>query len=279
MKKYEKYVLNLFPIKNFGQQYSKSGKIINFPKYQYPYLKILKKISNFSIIYDYKNLLIARNESELVYNLLLINLCKEKKVMMYPLNKIGNISNINIHVKQQNIIFLESAFDKCLDIFVLEEILSIKKIFNKFFSTETYYMSVIYYIFLKEQSLLKKKNKLAIQIFIFYSTYIGLFKEYIEKKYNINYNNITSFTEFYQVSKHTDLMNDYFKKFIPVLEKNIIEIQSEINKHNTPELVNKIKSKIIPMVAIKDVKSLIDDLNPAWNKKEIEKIYCEYVEK
>ncbi len=278
MKKYEKYVLNFFPTKNLGQPFSKSGKIINFQKYQYPYLKILKKINNFSIIYNYENLLIARNESELVYNLLLINLCKEKKVMMYAFNESYGLYNNNI-VIQQNIIFLEDHFNKCLDIFILDEISSNKKIFKKFYTNLTYYLSLIYYMMLKQQYKLNKKNKLAVQIYFFYRIYTAVFKKVIEKKYNINYDNISSYNEFYQVSKHTDLMNDYFKNFIPILEKNIIEIQSEINKHNTPELVNKIKSKIIPMVGIKDVKSLIDDINPAWNKKHIEKIYCDYVEK
>ncbi len=282
MKKYEKYVLNFFPIKNLKSPiFSKTGFITNLPKYQYPYLKVLKKINNFSIITEYKNLLTARDKSELIYNLLLINLCKEKNVMMYPIDK--SIKPINKSIKptnkpkkliKKNLIFLPESFEKCLDIFVLDQITDNKKIFKYFYGTKLDYLSVFYFA---EK---KMNNSLSnICLYIFYTYYIEFFKEDIEKKYGINYKKIYSYHNFYEVSKNTNLMEDYYKNIVPVLEKKSSEFEKKIKKMTTPELVNKIKSKIIPMVGIKDVKSLIDNLNPAWNKKDIEKKYCDYIEK
>ncbi len=275
MKKYEKYVLNFFPIKNLKSPiFSKTGFITNLPKYQYPYLKVLKKINNFSIITEYKNLLTARDKSELIYNLLLINLCKEKNVMMYPIDKSIKPTNKPKKLIKKNLIFLPESFEKCLDIFVLDQITDNKKIFKYFYRTKLDYLSVFYFA---EK---KMNNSLSnICLYIFYTYYIEFFKEDIEKKYGINYKKIYSYHNFYEVSKNTNLMEDYYKNIVPVLEKKSSEFEKKIKKMTTPELVNKIKSKIIPMVGIKDVKSLIDNLNPAWNKKDIEKKYCDYVEK
>ncbi len=277
---YEKYVLELFPIKNLKSPFfSKTGSITNLPKYQYPYLKILKKINNYSTITDYKNLLIARNESELIYNLLLINLCKEKNVMMYPVNQVLNFINKSKNFIQQNLIFLPKSIDRCLDLFVLDQITKNKKIFKYFFGTKLDYLCVIYFSEKKMCNTLSKNILSNIYLTLFYRNYIFLFREEIEKKYGIDYNRIYSYHNFYEVSKNTNVMTDYYKNVVPVLEKKSIDFEKKIKKMTTPELVNKIKSKIVPMVLTKDVKSLIHSLNPAWNKKEIEKIYCDIVEK
>ena len=284
-KPYEKYVLNLFPKKELLMSLKKDGKITSFPRYQYPYLRVLNNLTTFSFTKNYKNLLIARNDSELVYNLLLLNICKERGILKYTVSNIKNImknnnsnNKSNLIDNSQTILFLPENFDRCLDIFVLNELPETKETIKFLYGTPKDYLSVLYFMFLKESYVESTAVKTRIQIILFYTHYIFLFREQIEKNYKIDYNMIHSYHDFYQSAKKTNLIKDFFKKFVPDLEKKTKRIEQFVQNKKTPEMIKNIQSKISPMIK-EDVKSLIQSLDPAWNKQNIEKIYCHEIEK
>ena len=77
--------------------------------------------------------------------------------------------------------------------------------------------------------------------------------------------------------KEKQILKDTVRDGKP-LEKKTKRIEQFVQNKKTPEMIKNIQSKISPMIK-EDVKSLIQSLDPAWNKQNIEKIYCHEIEK